>query len=367
MPWQRPTIDQLIDRVSTDIRGGLGVLNVLRRTFLGVFARAIAGVSHLLHGYLEYLSQQILPDTAEKQWLLRWGAIFGIFPVAATLAEFTITITGSSGGVVPEGEIYQRGDGVQYQLVSEVTIPVGGSVTGSVVALESGKASNLESGDKISLLSPIANVNSEATVDQITTVAADAESDDSYRARVLTRMSLPPLGGAAHDYIAWAKEVAGVTRAWVLPLYTGAGTVSVAFVCDDEDDIIPAAPKVAEVQAYIDALKPVTAILTVFAPVPDPMALNIKIKPNTQEVKDNIISELQDLIDRDATVAGSYKGPGQTNDGSILLSKIRQAVSIAVGLDDYEIQTINGATPANVVPASGHLVTLGSITWQTLP
>ena len=79
-----------------------------------------------------------------------------------------------------------------------------------------------------------------------------------------------------------------------------------------------------------------------------------------------ITSELSDLVKRDATLAGSYKSPGVTNDGSILLSKINQAISIAVGIEDHEIVTINGSAPANVMPNDGELVTLGNITWQAL-
>lgn len=368
MPWQRPTLDQLIDRVTTDIRGGLGVLNILRRTFLGVFARAHAGVSHLLHGYLEYLSKQILPDTAEKPWLLRWGNIFKIFPIEATYAEVTIVITGNEGGSLSAAnDYYQRPDGTQYELKADVVLPVGGIASATVVAKQSGKASNLNVGDKLTLLSPVANVNSEASVSSIVTIAADEEGLESYREKILTRMALPPLGGANHDYTTWAKEIAGVTRVWVLPLYYGAGTVGVSFVCDNETDIIPTGPKVLEVKNHIDEVKPVTALVTVFAPAPAPMNLNIKIKPNNADVRANILNELQDLVKREATLAGSYKAPGVTNDGSILLSKIRQSISIAIGLEDYEIVTINGIAPANVVPPSGSLVTLGVATWQTLP
>ena len=97
------------------------------------------------------------------------------------------------------------------------------------------------------------------------------------------------------------------------------------------------------------------------------MSFDISIKPNTTEVQDNIDAELEDLVERDANLAGSYAGPSLTNDGSILLSKIRQAISIAVGLEDYEINLINGIAPANVVPSSGELITLGTRTWQTLP
>lgn len=366
MPFQRPTLDQLIERVKSDFRSGLNVADIIRRSFLGVFARGMAGLSHLQLGFLEWASKQIMPDTAEDEWLIRWATIFNLQLIDATFAEFNIDVTGNAGGTIDEEDIYQNALGFQYRPANQVTVPVGGSISVKLVALLPGIDSNMDVGGKVTLVSPVSNVNSESTITEIVTVAANQETIESLRARVLNRMRLPPLGGSANDYITWAKEVAGVTRSWVLPLYTGPGTVAVSFVTDGDDDIIPTTPKVNEVRAYIEERKPVTALLTVFAPVAAPMDLNIKIKPNTADVQAAITSELNDLVRRDATLAGSYKSPGVTNDGSLLLSKINQAISIAVGLEDHEIATINGLAPANVVPADGELVTLGNITWQPL-
>ncbi len=366
MSFSRPSLDQLIDRVKTDLKGGLEVTTILRRSFLGVIARAMAGLSHLLLGYLDWISLQVFPDTAEAEALARWASIWGIQRKEATFAEFNITITGVEGGVVPISTIYQRGDSVQYHLDAEIIIPVSGTIIGKLIAEDSGENSNYDIGEIVSLVSPIANIDSEATVESIIIDAEDTEEDSSLRARLITRLQLPPLGGSANDYIQWCLEVPGVTRAWVLPLNSGPGTVGVSFVEDGEDPIIPSPAKVSEVDDYIQERKPVTALVTVFAPVAAPMDLTIKIKPNTTEVQDNIIKELEDLVERDAALAGAYKTPSETHDGSILLSKINQAVSIAVGLEDHEITIINGAAPANVVPSDGELITLGANTWLPL-
>lgn len=366
MPFQRPTLDQLIERVKSDFRSGLSISDILRRSFLGVIARAMAGLSHLQLGYLDWISKQVIPDTAEDEWLQRWAAIFGLELIPATYAELKITISGNPGGLVPIDEVWQRPDGLQFRLAAEVTIPGSGSIVGNIISIKAGKASNLIVADKINLLSPIANITSEATVSDVVTISADQETISSLRARLLNRIQLPPLGGSANDYMTWAKEIAGVTRSWVLPLYTGAGTVAVSFVTDGEVNIIPPLAKVNEVKAYIEERKPVTALLTVFAPVAAPMDMTINIKPNTSEVQENILNELQDIVKRDANLAGSYKSPSVTNDGSILLSKLNQAISIAVGLEDHEIELINALAPANVVPDDGELVTLGVITWQAL-
>lgn len=366
MAFERPTLDTLIERVQTGIKGTLNITTVVRRSFIGVISRVIAGMSHLMLGYLGFIARQVFPDTAEVEYLDRWASIWGVTRNEATFAQLDIDFTGTNGSVIPAGTTLQREDGTQYETDAEGTI-TGGTVTIQVTASESGSNGDMEVGQTVSLLSPIAGVDSEATVSAIVTDADDTESDESLRERLIDRLQLPPLGGSANDYLQWAREVTGVTRAWVLPLQSGPGTVGVSFVVDNEDPIIPIPAKVTEVQDYIDFRKPVTALVTVFAPTEAEMDLDISIKPNTTEVQDSITQQLEDLVLREANLAGSYSGPGETYDGSLLLSKIRQAVSLGVGLEDYEINTINGVAPANVVPSSGELITLGTITWQTQP
>ena len=219
MAFERPTLDQLIKRVETDIKGGLNIVNIARRSFLGVISRALAGLAHLLYSYLSWTAEQVFPDTAELEFLNRWASIWGITRNEATFAELNITITGNEGGVVPAGTVYQRTDGRQYTLDAEVTIPVGGSIEGKVVANESGAEGDMQVGDILSLISPIANVDSDSPVASIVVDADDTETDDSLRERLINRLQLPPLGGSANDYIQWQREVTGVTRAWVLPLF----------------------------------------------------------------------------------------------------------------------------------------------------
>ena len=39
MPFSRPELTVIIDRVKTDIKGGLGVATILRRNFLDIIAK----------------------------------------------------------------------------------------------------------------------------------------------------------------------------------------------------------------------------------------------------------------------------------------------------------------------------------------
>lgn len=163
------------------------------------------------------------------------------------------------------------------------------------------------------------------------------------------------MGGNYKDYIVWAKEVPGVTRAWVYPLHLGLGTVGVTFVLDDHpESIIPGEDKVEEVQAYIDERRPVTAELLVFAPTPKPLDLTLSATPNTTAVRNAIEAEIVDLITREAAPGGAF---GVT--GTIALSHINEAISLAEGESDHSLTSPS----ADVTVDTGEIIVPGAITW----
>lgn len=350
MSFNRPSLTQLIERASTDIESRLpGVDARTRRSNLAVIARVHAGAVHGLYGFLDWISRQVMPDTAEAEHLERWASIWDITRIAASQAKGNITITGTDGIAVPAGSQLQRSDGALFATDAEVTI-ASGTATAAVTAVEGGTTGNTAVSTSLSFVTPIAGINSAATVATGGLVnGTDAESDDALRERLLDHIQEPPQGGSAADYVKWAKQVPGVTRAWCYPEEDGDGTVKVRFMTDDLTvDGIPTAGKVAEVQAHINELKPVTANVTVAAPVAVPLAFTIQAIPNTQAVKDAIDAELADLIRREAE-------PG----GTILLSHIREAISVAAG----EINYVMTAPNADVTRTTGQITTKGAITW----
>lgn len=366
MAFSRPTLQELITRVEGDIKAGTGIVTLLRRSFLKVFARVMAGLAHLLFGYLQFVEKQAFPDTAIDEYLLRWAAIWGILRNEATFGEYTCAVTGDAGVIIPINTVYKRTDGKEYVTQAAVTL-TGSGDTISLIASEEGRPSELSVSDVITIQSPIAGLNSNATVTVVNLEPENIESLESVRSRLLSRIQQPPAGGSANDYLQWALAVPGITRAWVGPQALGPGTVLVWVVSDDEDPITPSPAKITEVFDYIEPLRPVTANVTVTDPVLLPLDLDISIKPNTQAVKDAIEAELTDMIYRDAALAGAYKSPGVLHDGKILLSRINEAISIALDESDHEVTAVNGGAPADVTPADGELVVLGTITWSTLP
>lgn len=348
--FNRPALPELIQRVRNDVLSRLATDDVLRRTDAEVYARVMGGVAHGLYGFIEWLSKQVIYDTAEAEYLERWCSIWGINRKVAAPATGTVTFTVQAGSLIPSGTLLQALDGVQYQTSADATMTVP-SATATVTALVPAAAGNRATGQNLTLVSPVVGVQSTATAGDLSG-GADVETDDALRARLLARIQQPPHGGASYDYRAWALEVPGVTRAWVYPAELGLGSVTVRFVRDNDGTgtaIIPDAGEVAAVQAYIDARRPVTAQLTVVAPAAVPLNFTIQgLVPATLTVQAAVQAELADLLLREAV-------PG----GIILLSHIRAAISAAAGETDYVLI----APLANVTNSTGNMSTMGSITW----
>lgn len=351
MPFVRPTLPELIERVITDISGRVTGIEsaVLRRSLLGILARAEAGAVHMLYGFLDWAAKQAIIDTAEQEYLERWAAIWKIFRKTADFSSGAALLTGLSESVVPAGTILQRQDGVQYRTMDEGSF-IGATLEVSVIAVEPGVEGNLPLGRPLFLLSPIAGVQSTAVVSRPIVGGLDAETDEQLLSRLLKRIRQPPHGGAAADYELWALAVPGVTRAWVYPGQMGLGTVTTLFVCDDEPDIVPTPEKVAEVQAHIDAHRPVTAEAFVGGPIADALDMTIKLTPNTAAVQAAVRAEVADLIMRDAK-------PG----APVLISRLREAVSLAAGESDNAITL----PTQDVAHATGHMAIVGTLTFSS--
>jgi uncharacterized phage protein gp47/JayE len=362
MAFSRPTLSQIIDRIKGDFKSGLGLTTIIRRSFLDIIAKAFGGASHTLHGFIDWASRQLIPDTADDEYLLRWATIWGVERKEAVFAEINIEVTGTTGGTLTAGTIYQRSDGFQYTVDADVVVPASGTEQALIIASEAGEDGNIDDGSIVSLLAPIAGIETDATVDSTSVEGEAQETIDELRERLIERIQEPPSGGTASDYIQYAKEVAGVTRAWVLPGHLGEGTVGLTFVEDNESPIIPSAAKVQEVQDHVDPIKPITADLYVFAPNETQMSPTIKLDPNTAEVQAAVETELEDMLAREAQIRDAYESVGVQYDGIIQLSKINEAISIADGEDDHLLVS----PTSDVQPQVGGLVTLGTITFETL-
>ncbi len=350
----RPSIEDLMRQAEAEINARLpGADSRLRWNNLSVIAAVLAGGLHEVYGYLDGIAEAVLPDRATGDVLERHAAWRGLLRKPATPAAGTVVLTGISGAVVPAGARLLRGDRAEYAVEASALIGADGTGSVTVEALTLGAAGNAAPGTEVRFVSPVAGVASAASVGPLGLGGgAEIESDESLRARLRARVQRAPHGGAAHDYIAWALEVPGVTRAWVRVIPPC--QVRVLFTMDESyPDGIPLPQDVANVQAHIETRRPVTAMVIVKAPNPVPVDFIVQSlvpEPNAAipDVRATIIAELKDMILRDGA-------PGSP----LLVSHVREAISIAAGEWDH----VPLSPAANVPIGPEQLPVFSSITW----
>jgi uncharacterized phage protein gp47/JayE len=354
MPWTTPSLDDVRKQNRDYITARLHSAPMVPNSVLRVLADGNAGLAYLVLLYIDWLSLQLLPDTAETEWLDRHAQIW-IPPgrKAATFAGGSVTVTGINGAVIPVGSQLSCGDGgdVAYETINQVY--VGATATPvNVRAIDAGAAGNLKPGDLLSFVTALAGIDGTATVVDMVG-GADMETDDELRARVLRRIQQPPQGGDASDYEAWALAVPGVTRAWCAPLEMGIGTVTVRFMMDDlraDQGGFPTAADIELVAGYIDEKRPVAVKdIFVLAPIPQPIDFRItNLVGDDEATHEAIILSVGNMLYARAA-------PGQM----IYRSWIDEAVSQAVGEDHHDLDFQNTA-----MESPGHLAVLGSIIYD---
>lgn len=351
MPFLRPGLGALQARVQADMRARIeGAQPSLRRSALGIIATALAGAVHGLYGYISQRATQAVPYTATGADLEGWASLWGIGRRSPTIATGSIGITGDAGISVPADTALQSQNGTEYRTTAAAVIGGGGTALASVAAQITGSIGNQPAGVVLSFVSPVLGVDALANVDPNgLNGGADREDDESLRARLQARISNPPHGGNAADYVEWALSVPGVTRAWVKPLYLGAGNVRV-YIADDSyvGATLASAGTVATAQAYLDSVRPVTADVDAVAPNRQPVNIRVTLGPDSPAIRAAVTAALADLFLREAEP-----------EGTIPRTHIAEAISQAAGEYDHNLILPAG----NVTAGAGAILTLGTLTW----
>jgi len=353
MPWSTPSLRTVREMVRNDVTASLQGAVMVANSVLRVMSDAMGGLAHLVLRYIDWLALQLLPDTAEEEWLERHGNIWLVNSdgttgrKSATYAEGTITVTGATDFIVPS-DTQLSALGITYATTEDATIGIT-SVDVPVRALTAGSIGYCDTGTTIEFLTPIAGVDTGATVVEMTG-GTDKESIDQLRARILFRIRNPPMGGAAADYVNWALAVPGVTRAWAA-VEQGIGTMTVRFLMDDlraDNDGWPETEDVQAVSDYVDQKRPVTVKdCYVVAPIKYPIDFTIdNLDPDTDEAKAEIEASIHDMLLEKAA-------PGQT------IYAVWKSFAIMNAGSVVSFDLVNDSD--DVMPSLGHMAVLGTI------
>lgn len=351
MPLIIPTVRELLLQTVAESASRLGLGSTLPpRSNLEALARAFVGPIYGAIARLSSVARDLFPDTAAGAQLERLASLDQVFRKPAAYASGSVIFSSSTAAVMPAGSMVRRSDGVEYSTTLEVAF-FAGSAVAPVEAVLGGVAGNYDEGLELTLTSPVAGVSSTAVVESGgLTGGADRESDDALRDRLLLKRRTPPQGGALADYVLWALEVPGVTRAWSQRANPNPGDVGVPFVVDgDPGGLIPSPAKVAEVLAYIVPRAPAGANPVVFAPGVVEVDVEVTgLEPDTEAVRAAIEASLNDYFARTTE-------PG----GTVALSQLSEAISLAAGESEHTLTD----PVANVVLPTGSIARLGTLTF----
>lgn len=357
MPFNVPALRKIIADGKKDIEIELNIPALPPVGVENAINISVSSQVRDIYDHQSWIADQIIPspksddqtiiDTASSEGVIRKQATFATGPAAFT-----------SSAALPADTEMQTSTGMVYRVLSS-SGPTAGVVSVLIQSDQVGVDGNLPAGEILTLLSPIAGTDSNGVVaDAGITGGADIEPISELLDRLLYRKRNPPVGGAVHDYVIWAREMAGVSRAWCFDAWHGPSTVGLAWVYDGRADITPTETDRENMEAYIfrhsDPAtgnyvgKPggieVWPVVLGLKPVP----MSIKLTPDNDATRAAVQASL--------TALQKTLSPGQ----KLQLSSVRTAIGSAAGVTDYVL-----SLSADITATTEELITIGEITWLT--
>lgn len=337
---QRPTLEELIKRTEDEAQSRCDSV-LWRHHPIRVLSKVMAGMAHSLYGYIDYVMRQCFASTADEKYLERMASEYGIYRKEATSSVGQVTFSGTP--IVPAGTQFQTTSGILFE-----TTEASNDGVAAAKSVNAGLDGNITGPQQVTLVSPIAGIESTATIGTFAG-GSDAENVESLRERLLARMRTPPRAGTKEDYVAWALEVPGVTRAWCYPQELGIGHVTVRFMTDGMTaNGIPNEEMIRRVKDHISEVMPVCVPLTVVAPIPVELNVEVDCDPETQSIREQVTSAIHESISKVA----------QPNIRFYLTDLYRAVGGVK------EIETFRIVTPTDDVrPRTGEILVPGNVSF----
>lgn len=276
-----PTPEQLKNNIIADLQAEFGiVVNAVGLAAVTAIATVFAGILYLYYLSVGKVQKNIWYDTADSiaqgGTLERYGvSILGRWPFAAQAGQYTLSVTGTAGKVIPASMVYRSDDssehpGMLFQIAGAYTMTGSGDVI-VVNALKGGTASKLAVGDTLTATAPMDSINPGATVTIENTAPVAAEDIEAYRQKIDEKVKLIPGSWSAADYRLVGGQIAGVGQTYA---YAPSGRSNEADVyLQGTVPIANPGPSVSPtvVTAYDTAIalvRPMTVFLVNTAPCP---------------------------------------------------------------------------------------------------
>lgn len=279
----------------------------------------------------------------------------GLSRKAATFATGSITVLAGEGSIT-EGNVFSTASGIEFIALETKEVKAGDTVL--IQAIIAGDKGNVAADTIVEMPVTIAGIakitNTEPTVD-----GYDPEDDNSLRERYYEALREPATSGNVAHYRRWAREVEGVGKAKIYPLWQGDNTVQVVIV--DDNGLVPSEDTVTRCQNYIDPDKaglglgqaPIGAYCTVTPALALPINVSATlVLDNTvplEAIKTEIISSITKYL-AGIALETEYISPAKI--GNIILG--------TEGVVDYDNLLLNDSTNRVYIPEKSVAV-LGTV------
>ncbi|MCC0654853.1 baseplate J/gp47 family protein [Clostridioides sp. ES-S-0001-03] len=290
------------------------------------------------------------PQTSYGTYLEWLGECKGVFKNQPTKSVGMVTFTGVQGTIIAKGTVVttvatDEKQSIEFELLETKIIEENEIVDIKAECRITGTIGDVSQNTVTVLLGSISGVKSVNNKEDFKG-GTDVEDEEHFRERVLVSEQEDRLSGASSDYIRWAKEVAGVGYAYVVPEWNGAGTVKVLIL--DKNRKAATQELIDKVQEYIyplniseeenrDGKAPIGALVTVVTP--ETLLINVKasfIFSNSfseETVLNNLKAKIDKYLDKiDLGGIVSYNAI-QAIVGSMMLTD--------EGIQDFSNLTIN--------------------------
>lgn len=339
------------DMLRAFVEDGLG-LSTAQGTLLQII---LAPGAYVFWEGLQALRAQVpisFVDETSGSFIDKDAAGYGITRKPGTAASVTLTFTGSAGTTVPAGTLCVTQDGLGFATDEDLTLGEDGSGTVTATADAVGTAYNVLAGAIVSTQQAVSGVTS-LTNEAAAAGGTDPETDTALFARLDAYKKTPPTSGNDRHYHQWALEVNGVGAASVIRCWDGPGTVKVIIA---DMALHPVTEELrAEVAAYIETQRPVTAEVTVESAAGVPVTVSVTVETDGTVFKLDTEKELTERL-------AEYLGEIAFTEGAeVVYNRVLALVMGLPGVTDCSGLTVNGGT-ANVPLDATQIPMLGSVT-----
>jgi len=280
---------------------------------------------------LEFWEKQTFIDTAtEDEYVDKHALMFGVKRRVGTKAKGTLKITGKANSIIEENTIFLNRDGIKYKSLRKEYLSTAGVAEIEIECLSEGKIGNAAIGEITTF--EIQNSN-------IYSVTNEKEIINGY------------------DKEQWAKQVDGVGKVLVKPLWNGNGTVKV-LIANYNNDIADSSliQKVRE-RIQSDDGRPVGADVT----IESFRAKTINIEVNNilksgyalSDVKERIESLLKAVI---KTGNATFEKANKT---ILSINRLEKAILEIDGVNDNFVKVNN--SNSNIEIADDEILVVGTV------